>query len=59
VGVLRSVHARHKQMARVALLDGAQARLGQELVNAGAAEAVLTPPLAAGALGERLHAIVG
>jgi DNA-binding response OmpR family regulator len=59
VGVLRAVHARHKQMARVALLDAAQARLGQDLVGSGAAEAVLTPPWPAGALGEKLHAIVG
>jgi CheY-like chemotaxis protein len=58
VGVLRAVHARYKQMARVALVDAVQAKVGQELVTAGAAEVVLSPPFAEGALAERLRTVV-
>jgi CheY-like chemotaxis protein len=59
VGILRAVHARHRQTARVALAAHEQERLARELIDSGAAEAVLTRPYADGALGARLHEIVG
>ena len=59
VGILRAVHARHNQLARVALTSDEQQPLGQELLRSGAAEEVLVRPYADGALAEKLHAIVG
>jgi DNA-binding response OmpR family regulator len=57
--VLRSAAARDKQVARIALLGPGQEALGKTLIDSGAAEAVLPPDRAPGALGARLHAILG
>jgi CheY-like chemotaxis protein len=59
VGILRAAHARHRQMARVALIAPEQEALGRDLVESGAAEVVLRRPWSAGALGSELHKIVG
>jgi len=59
VGILRAAHARHREMARVALIAPDQEKLGQDLAASGAAEAVLKRPWPDGALGAELHAIVG
>jgi hypothetical protein len=59
VGILRFVHTRDKQMARVALISGEQGALGQELLRSGTAEEVLMRPYAQGTLGTKLHGIVG
>ena len=59
VGILRAVHARHRDTARAALIAPEQGRLRDELLASGAAEVVLERPWADGALGQQLHAIVG
>jgi DNA-binding response OmpR family regulator len=59
VGILRAVHARDKQMARIALTSGEQGALGQALLRSGTAEEVLVRPYAAGTLSAKLHGIVG
>ena len=57
--LLRAVASRHKALGRVALLGPDQAEVGRELESSGAADACLTQDRAAGALGDRLHAILG
>jgi CheY-like chemotaxis protein len=57
--VLRHIAATHRQIGRVALIAPAQAALGRELESLGAAEAVLPLEHSAGALADRLHAILG
>jgi DNA-binding response OmpR family regulator len=59
VGVLRAAHARHSDMARIALVTSEQKAIAKSLSDSGAAEAVLTRPWADGALGGQLHAILG
>jgi CheY-like chemotaxis protein len=59
VGVLRAAHARHSDMARIALVTPEQQAVARSLSDSGAAEAVLTRPWADGALGGQLHAILG
>jgi CheY-like chemotaxis protein len=59
VGVLRAAHARHRDMARIALCTRDQNALASSLEASGAAEVVLTYPLSHGALGGRLHSILG
>jgi response regulator RpfG family c-di-GMP phosphodiesterase len=59
VGILRALHARHRDTARVAVIVPAQEKLGRELKESGTAEAVLTRPWDKGALPNELHAIVG
>ena len=59
LGILRAVHARHRDTARVAVIGAEQERLGQELKASGTAEVVLTTPWDKGALPNELHAIVG
>jgi CheY-like chemotaxis protein len=59
VGILRAVHARHRDTARVALIAPEQHRLAEELTASSTAEAVLTRPWAEGRLAAELHAIVG
>jgi CheY-like chemotaxis protein len=59
VGILRAVHARHREMARVALIAHEQEKLGHDLATSGAAEVVMKRPWPDGALSEKLHAIVG
>lgn len=58
-GILRAVHARHRDTARVALIAPEQERIGKELTTSGAAEVVLQRPWVKGALASELHAIVG
>jgi CheY-like chemotaxis protein len=58
-GILRLVHARHRDTARVAVIAPEQERLGVELQSSGAAEVVLRRPWDKGALAGELHAIVG
>ena len=58
-GILRTVHARYRDTARVALIAPEQERLGMELATSGAAEVVLRRPLEKGTLASELHAIVG
>ena len=59
VGILRALHARHRDTARVAVIVPAQEKLGRELKESGTAEVVLTRPWDKGALPTELHAIVG
>ncbi|MDB4968376.1 MAG: DNA-binding response regulator [Myxococcales bacterium] len=59
VGILRAVHARYRDMARVALIAYEQENLGHDLATSGAAEVVMKRPWPDGALSEKLHAIVG
>jgi len=59
VGILRALHARHRDTARVAAIVPAQEKLGRELKESGTAEVVLTRPWEKGALPNELHAIVG
>ncbi len=59
VGILRALHARHRDTARVAVIAPEQARLGSDLKASGTAEVVLTRPWDRGALPTELHAIVG
>jgi CheY-like chemotaxis protein len=59
VGILRAVHARNPDSARVAVIAVGQEKLGQELKSSGIAEVVLTQPWEKGALPNELHAIVG
>lgn len=59
VGILRALHARHRDSARVAVIAAAQEALGRELKQTGLAEVVLTRPWQKGALPAELHAIVG
>jgi CheY-like chemotaxis protein len=59
IGILRSVHARHRDTARVAVIAPEQAVLGRALEDTGTAEVVLTRPWEKGALPNELHAIVG
>jgi CheY-like chemotaxis protein len=59
VGILRALHARHRDTARVAVIVPAQEKLGIELKESGTAEVVLTRPWEKGALPNELHAIVG
>ncbi|HEY2746778.1 MAG TPA: response regulator [Polyangia bacterium] len=58
-GILRAVHARHRDTARVAVIAPEQEKLGRELTATGAAEVVLRRPWEKGALAGELHAIVG
>jgi DNA-binding response OmpR family regulator len=58
-GLLRAVASRHKELGRIALLGDGQAEMGRELEQSGAAEACLGPDRRAGALADRLHAILG
>lgn len=59
VGILRALHARHRDTARVAVIVPEQGALGRELKESGMAEVVLTRPWEKGALPNELHAIVG
>ena len=59
VGILRALHARHRDTARVAVIAPEQEKLGSELKASGTAEVVLTRPLDKGVLPSELHAIVG
>jgi CheY-like chemotaxis protein len=59
VGILRAVHARHRDTARVAVVAPEQETLARALKESGTAEVVLTRPWAKGALPNELHAIVG
>jgi CheY-like chemotaxis protein len=59
VGILRALHARHRDTARVAVIAPEQEKLGRELKESGTAEVVLTRPWKKGALPTELHAIVG
>ncbi|MCA1662666.1 MAG: response regulator [Myxococcales bacterium] len=59
VGILRALHARHRDTARVAVIGPEQEKLGRELKESGTAEVVLTRPWDKGALPSELHAIVG
>jgi CheY-like chemotaxis protein len=59
VGILRALHARHRDTARVAVIVPAQEKLGRELQESGTAEVVMTRPWEKGALPTELHAIVG
>jgi CheY-like chemotaxis protein len=59
VGILRSVHARYRDTARVAVVMAAQGKLAAELKDSGTAEVVLVRPWEKGALGQELHAIIG
>jgi len=59
IGILRSVHARHRDTARVAVIAPGQLLLGRTMKDSGAAEVVLTRPWDKGALPNELHAIVG
>ena len=59
VGILRALHARHRDTARVAVIVPEQDKLGRELKESGTAEVVLTRPWEKGALPSELHAIVG
>jgi hypothetical protein len=59
VGILRAVHARYHDTARVALVMVAQQKLAAELKESGTAEVVLVRPWPKGALANELHAIVG
>ena len=59
IGILRSVHARHRDTARVAVIAPEQHELGSDLKESGTAEVVLTRPWDKGALPNELHAIVG
>jgi CheY-like chemotaxis protein len=58
-GILRAVHARSRDTARVAVVRAGQDKIAADLRASGAAEVVLTRPWADGALGAELHAIVG
>ncbi len=59
LGILRVVHARHRDTARVAVIAPGQDKVSQELKASGTAEVVLARPWAEGALANELHAIVG
>ena len=59
VGILRALHARHRDTARVAVIAPEQHELGSDLKESGTAEVVLTRPWDKGALPQELHAIVG
>ena len=59
VGILRAVHARYRDTARVAVVAPEQETLARALKESGAAEVVLTRPWQKGALPNELHAIVG
>ncbi|HEX8953391.1 MAG TPA: response regulator [Polyangia bacterium] len=59
VGILRALHARHRDTARVAVIAPGQDKLGSDLKASGTAEVVLTRPWDKGALPHELHAIVG
>jgi len=59
VGILRAVHARHRDTARVAVVAPEQETLARALKESGTAEVVLTRPWQKGALPNELHAIVG
>ena len=59
IGILRALHARHRDTARVAVIAPEQAVLGRALEDTGTAEVVLTRPWDKGALPNELHAIVG
>ncbi len=58
-GILRLVHARYRDTARVAVIAPEQEKIGRELSASGAAEVVLRRPWDKGALAGELHAIVG
>jgi CheY-like chemotaxis protein len=58
-GILRAVHARSRDTARVAVVGAGQDKIAGDLRASGAAEVVLVRPWADGALGAELHAIVG
>lgn len=59
VGILRALHARHRDTARVAVIAPEQHELGSDLKESGTAEVVMTRPWDKGALPNELHAIVG
>jgi DNA-binding response OmpR family regulator len=59
VGILRTVHARHRDTARVAVVTAEQETLARALKESGTAEVVLTRPWDKGTLPNELHAIVG
>ena len=59
VGILRALHARHRDTARVAVIAPEQEKLATDLAASGTAEVVLTRPWDKGALSSGLHAIVG
>jgi CheY-like chemotaxis protein len=58
-GILRAVHARYRDTARVAVIAPGQLLLGRTLKDSGTAEVVLTRPWDKDALSNELHAIVG